>query len=108
MIHRRSNNGSILMKPDGPKLYSKLASWFHILTAPRDYAEEAEFARGLLSPSIDSSNVSVLELGCGGGNNASHLKAHFTMTPVSYTHLRAHETGRNLVCRLLLEKKKKK
>src|SRR5674476_1423245 len=22
-------------------------------------------------------------------------------TPVSYTHLRAHETGRNLVCRLL-------
>src|SRR5674476_1581504 len=27
-------------------------------------------------------------------------------TPVSYTHLRAHETGRNLVCRLLLEKKK--
>src|SRR5674476_677970 len=26
-------------------------------------------------------------------------------TPVSYTHLRAHETGRNLVCRLLLEKK---
>ena len=28
--------------------------------------------------------------------------------PVSYTHLRAHETGRNLVCRLLLEKKKKK
>ena len=28
--------------------------------------------------------------------------------PVSYTHLRAHETGRNLVCRLLLEKKNKK
>src|SRR5674476_1555990 len=27
--------------------------------------------------------------------------------PVSYTHLRAHETGRNLVCRILLEKKKK-
>ena len=31
-----------------------------------------------------------------------------TVTSVSYTHLRAHETGRNLVCRLLLEKKKKK
>ena len=28
--------------------------------------------------------------------------------PVSYTHLRAHETGRNLVCRLLLEKKNSK
>jgi len=28
--------------------------------------------------------------------------------PVSYTHLRAHETKANLVCRLLLEKKKTK
>ena len=27
--------------------------------------------------------------------------------PVSYTHLRAHETGAYLVCRLLLEKKKR-
>src|SRR5450756_1737501 len=30
------------------------------------------------------------------------------LTPVSYTHLRAHETRHDLVCRLLLEKKKKK
>src|SRR5678815_3424315 len=29
------------------------------------------------------------------------------MGPVSYTHLRAHETPEHLVCRLLLEKKKK-
>ena len=28
--------------------------------------------------------------------------------PVSYTHLRAHETPEHLVCRLLLEKKNKK
>src|SRR5674476_1615669 len=36
-------------------------------------------------------------------------KVHHTghCKSVSYTHLRAHETGRNLVCRLLLEKKKK-
>ena len=27
--------------------------------------------------------------------------------PVSYTHLRAHETSQDLVCRLLLEKKKR-
>ena len=31
-----------------------------------------------------------------------------TRTPVSYTHLRAHETVLDLVCRLLLEKKKDK
>src|SRR5450756_2907991 len=30
------------------------------------------------------------------------------VAPVSYTHLRAHETRHDLVCRLLLEKKKKK
>ena len=29
-----------------------------------------------------------------------------TYSPVSYTHLRAHETVLDLVCRLLLEKKK--
>ena len=43
----------------------------------------------------------------------SEIKVSFqscaeAIPPVSYTHLRAHETGRNLVCRLLLEKKKKK
>ena len=33
---------------------------------------------------------------------------HFydVINPVSYTHLRAHETVLDLVCRLLLEKKK--
>src|SRR5680860_1781867 len=30
-----------------------------------------------------------------------------TILPVSYTHLRAHETDSYLVCRLLLEKKKR-
>ena len=42
----------------------------------------------------------------------SHIKlgqyehADRALTPVSYTHLRAHETVLDLVCRLLLEKKK--
>src|SRR5450756_2588696 len=31
---------------------------------------------------------------------------HFIQDPVSYTHLRAHETRHDVVCRLLLEKKK--
>ena len=37
----------------------------------------------------------------------SVLEQDYPDIAVSYTHLRAHETGRNLVCRLLLEKKKK-
>ena len=34
------------------------------------------------------------------------LGAMIAVMPVSYTHLRAHETVLDLVCRLLLEKKK--
>ena len=34
-------------------------------------------------------------------------KNHDECKAVSYTHLRAHETSQDLVCRLLLEKKKK-
>jgi len=65
-----------------PKLYGELASWFHLLSSPADYAEEAEFARSLLVEACSSPVVTVLELGSGGGNNASHLKAHFKMTLV--------------------------
>src|SRR5450756_1635183 len=36
-----------------------------------------------------------------------HDVVHRDIKPVSYTHLRAHETRHDLVCRLLLEKKKK-
>ena len=36
----------------------------------------------------------------------SKLSFHKISNPVSYTHLRAHETEADLVCRLLLEKKK--
>ena len=35
-----------------------------------------------------------------------HLRSSPGVDPVSYTHLRAHETDSYLVCRLLLEKKK--
>ena len=35
-----------------------------------------------------------------------HIKGGEPLIPVSYTHLRAHETVLDLVCRLLLEKKK--
>src|SRR5665811_2601394 len=39
---------------------------------------------------------------------ASQVGAGMVSGPVSYTHLRAHETVLDLVCRLLLEKKKNK
>eukprot|EP00831_Metopus_contortus_P018681 TRINITY_DN17983_c0_g1_i4.p1 TRINITY_DN17983_c0_g1~~TRINITY_DN17983_c0_g1_i4.p1 ORF type:complete len:257 (-),score=78.79 TRINITY_DN17983_c0_g1_i4:71-841(-) len=41
-------------------------------------------------------------------NFSSEEMMKYVYYPVSYTHLRAHETSLHLVCRLLLEKKKKK
>jgi SAM-dependent methyltransferase len=64
------------------RLYTDLASWFHLLTAPEDYAEGAASYRAALTGACDSPPRTLLELGSGGGNNASHLKAHFTMTLV--------------------------
>lgn len=65
-----------------PKLYGELAQWFHLLTAPEEYAEEAEFYRRTLLENSPGELHTLLELGSGGGNNASHLKRHFTMTLV--------------------------
>ena len=42
-----------------------------------------------------------------GKEKETKLQEKVMFAPVSYTHLRAHETRGNLVCRLLLEKKKK-
>jgi SAM-dependent methyltransferase len=66
--------------PKLPKLYFELSSWYHLLSAPADYAEEAEFVRSLVVGASSTPPVRVLELGSGGGNNASHLKAHFKLT----------------------------
>lgn len=73
-----------------PKLYRELASWFHLLTAPEDYKDEAALYRRLLVEACDRRPKTVLELGSGGGNNASHLKKHFrlTLTDVSPEMLR--------------------
>src|SRR5678815_6000830 len=47
---------------------------------------------------------SVVELGTEICDSIGCARGHVT-APVSYTHLRAHETPEHLVCRLLLEKK---
>src|SRR2546427_2935180 len=62
-----------------PLIYSDLAGWFHLLTAPEEYAEEAEIYRRLFLETVDPPPKTVLELASGGGTNASHLKRHFAM-----------------------------
>jgi SAM-dependent methyltransferase len=63
-----------------PKLYYELAEWWPLLIDPEDYRISAlEFARLL---ALHGSPKHVLELGCGGGSNAYHLKSQFRMTLV--------------------------
>ena len=65
-----------------PRLYTDLAGWFHLLTAPAEYDEEAEFYRQLMVEAADAPPRTLLELGSGGGNMASHYKRHFASTLV--------------------------
>jgi SAM-dependent methyltransferase len=66
---------------DEPRMYGDLAEWWPLISPPDEYAEEAAFAATVLSrASIPLQEV--LELGCGGGSNAVHLKAHFRLTLV--------------------------
>lgn len=61
-------------------MYRELAPWFHLLTAPEDYADEAAYVLGLLRRQVDDPLETLLELGSGGGNLASHLKRHVAVT----------------------------
>lgn len=70
------------MSEEQPRLYDDLASWFHLLTAPADYAAEAAFYRRVLDSSCAPPPRTLLELGSGGGNNASHLKSWYRLTLV--------------------------
>jgi SAM-dependent methyltransferase len=69
-------------EPLTPKLYHDLAEWWPLLSAPSDYAEEAAFFERALVAACARPPQTLLELGSGGGNNASHLKARFTITLV--------------------------
>lgn len=65
-----------------PRLYGELASWWPILSSPEDYAEEAQFYQQAILSACTVVPKTLLELGSGGGNNASHLKKHFQLTLV--------------------------
>jgi SAM-dependent methyltransferase len=65
-----------------PALYDELADWWPLLSPPEEYASEAAQYLRLLREAVDGPLDDVLELGSGGGNNASHLKRDLRMTLV--------------------------
>jgi hypothetical protein len=65
-----------------PKMYDELASWWPLLSPASEYEEEAAFYRSALEAACKRTLGTVLELGSGGGHNASHLKAYWQMVLV--------------------------
>ena len=63
-----------------PRRYTDLADWYYLLTAPEEYAEEADFYLRTIAAASDAAPQTVLELGAGGGANASHYKHHVRVT----------------------------
>jgi hypothetical protein len=57
-----------------PKLYGELAAWWPLLSSPADYVEEPTFYQRALLDACRRPAHTLLELGSGGGNNASHLE----------------------------------
>jgi SAM-dependent methyltransferase len=71
------------MTPNQPlRLYCDLADWYPLLTPVGDYAEEAAFYRRLFDAHCKRPARTLLDLGCGGGHNAAHLKATLACTLV--------------------------
>ena len=66
--------------PPALRLYTDLAPWWPLLSAPADYAVEATSFLEILDLRPREATPTLLELGSGGGNLASHLKAHFRVT----------------------------
>ena len=62
------------------RLYSDLAKWWPLCSSPEEYKEESGIYRRALLRYSSRRPETLLELGSGGGNNASHLKHHFKMT----------------------------
>jgi SAM-dependent methyltransferase len=80
-----------------PKLYTQLATWWPLLSPPDDYIDEANFFHQVLEAAgLSSPAPTLLELGCGGGNNALHLKAHFAQVTLTDPSPQMLEVSRTL------------
>jgi hypothetical protein len=64
-------------------MYDEFADWFHLITAPSEYVEEAGFYLARLKDTATRPVHTLLELGSGGGNNAFHYKRELALVVLS-------------------------
>lgn len=64
------------------KLYDELADWWPVFSNPGAYRREATHFIRVLRNATRPAPHTLLELGSGGGNSASHFKSRFDMTLV--------------------------
>jgi len=69
-----------MARPSEGDLYGDLAPWFHLLTPPEHYVQEAAFTLERLRQHVAGPLETLLELGSGGGNMAFHLKEAMRLT----------------------------
>src|SRR5664279_6008907 len=78
-------------------------AWYFVQAAPQAHSSIA----GTAADTAGGFGVAQDPSPAASGLPATAVLLGGSPAPVSYTHLRAHETDSYLVCRLLLEKKKK-
>ena len=81
------------------RLYDDIAGWWPVISPPAEYAEEATLYVDMIRTPANRPVRDVLELGSGGGNNASHMKQAFEMTLVEPAgRMREHSRKLNPEC----------
>jgi SAM-dependent methyltransferase len=60
-----------------PLLYGELVPWYRLIDPPEDHEEEAACYREAFERDLRLGPATLLDLGCGGGHNALHLKGRF-------------------------------
>lgn len=63
-----------------PRMYTTLAAWWPLLSPPSHYVDEAADLMPSLQSAPAGAATTLLELGCGGGSLAWHLKRHWRLT----------------------------
>ena len=70
------------MKKDHNRLYKDLAWLWPLWEDVKVYKKESEFFAGLIKKYSKIKVRTLLDIGCGGGKNAFHLKKHFQVTGI--------------------------